>query len=543
MQHERTLICGDNGAGKTTLLDALTFVLFGRAFRNINKPLLCNTVNDQDCVVELIFLIGKISYLIRRGIKPNIFEIYINGKMVDQNAGIYDYQDYLEKNILKFNLKTFKQIMVLGSKSFIPFMQLTAADRRVVIEELLDIQIFSAMAKVTRNKLDHLRDTIKELEKDISVTNEKITLQKQNILNNTTLNQSKIATNNQTIQTDKETITTLTNRNVLLMDTIKNIQPKEIDAVSTNLTKMQKIHAQLSQNLTKNKKDHNFFNNNDNCPTCKQQIDLLFKQAELDRIDIKQLELHDGLTKLEALMNHAHNTITKTNQILQQILQHQTEIDLNRVKVQQLEEWNKKLEVENIQLQQMTYDAETNDLQLQKFFASLNDLNMTLSHHKDAKKYLELAGMMLKDGGIKASIVKQYLPIMNNYINKYLSFLDFFANFTLNENFEESILARHRDKFAYESFSDGEKLRIDLALLFAWCSVAKTKNSVDTNLLILDEIIDSSLDNQGIDDFFKLLSAVKDTNIFVISPKGDILVDKFDHVIRFEKRQNFSEIV
>ncbi len=544
-RHERTLIYGENGHGKSTMLDALTFVLFGRAFRNLNKPLLVNSINGEDCVVELEFIIGTNHYKIIRGIKPNFFEVYCNGQMKDQNAGVYDYQDYLEKNILKFNFKTFRQIMALGSKAFVPFMQLVALDRRNVIEELLDIQIFSAMAKVTRNKLDHLRERLNEVNLTIKNTQEKIELQHTNILHNTSQNEAMIETNLQTIANGEDFIKLyqieIKNNEVAI--TILAAIVSDHQKILGKLTELQQLESAMKHNHNKYLQQHKFFYENDSCPTCKQPIDATFKEVQLEEHQVKVLDLEIGLLKIGNLITEITEQVKVITQANNEIRQHDANINENLVKIEQLKNWNQKLLDENSNLVTLILGAEHNDVQLQRLIKELEIEEIKKTHLMAAKRYLEVSASLLKDGGIKASIIKQYLPIMNNFINKYLSYMDFFAQFTLDENFEESILARHRDKFAYESFSNGQQLRIDLALLFAWRSVAKVKNSVDTNILIMDEIIDSSLDNQGVEDFFKLILAFRDTNIFIISPKGDTLLDKFDHNIKFELKSNFSEIV
>lgn len=544
-KYEKTLIYGANGAGKSTLLDALTFALFGKAFRNLNKPLLVNSINGQDCVVELEFTINNVEYKIVRGIKPNIFEVYINGKMVDQNAGVYDYQDYLEKNILKFNFKTHRQIQALGNKGFTPFMQLTALDRRIIIEELLDIQIFSVMAKVTRNKMDHVRDELHDLDRNIIVTEEKIELQKQNIQRTAAVIQDKIDSNKLQIQCGNEVIADLAIEVETLEKVVADLQQTltNRNGVQNQLDTMVRLQAQISQNKNKITKDIDFFNKSDTCPTCKQHIDDQFKAMHLTQCSMKEVELVNGLEELGKVMVQTKAQLLEIDKTLEVIAQNQTNIRINQQKIRQQEEWNQKLLEENHSLETMNINSAANDVNLQNLQAELQNSLSNRETLQRKKRLLEVAASLLKDNGIKTSIIKQYLPIINKYINQYLSFMDFNANFTLNENFEESIMARHRDKFAYESFSDGQQLRIDLALLFAWRSVAKLKSSVDTNILIMDEIVDRSLDFSGVDDVFRLISSFKDSNIFILSPKGDTLVDKFDHSIKFELKKDFSEVV
>lgn len=543
-RNDKTLIYGENGSGKSTVLDALSFVLFKKAFREVNKPLLVNTITGEQCVVEVEFEVGSTEYLIRRGIKPEIFEIYQNGKMLDQQNGVIDYQDILEKQILKFNFKTFKQIMVLGSKSFVPFMKLTASERRSVIEELLDIQIFSAMAKVTRNKLDSVRDRLNDHERNVQVLQEKTDLLTASLQSNVDQHKAKIELNQISMLEHYGFIKDL--KLDISMDEVGieklHKVTNQLSGIQNHLDRLTKLQTQISTNKNKIHKDALFFKDNNTCPTCKQSIEAHFRTTQVITCTEKELELAQGLIDLEKIIEETKAKLQAVNDALNQIMQLQSNIQFTQQKIKNLEDWNKKLQEEIISLQLSTKAIGSNE-QLNQFINEKDNLINLINSLKIEKRHLEAIALMLKDGGIKASIIKQYLPIMNNFINKYLSFMDFSANFTLNETFEESIMARHRDKFAYESFSDGQKLRIDLALLFAWRAVAKVKNSVDTNILIMDEIIDSSLDNAGIDDFFKLISSFKETNIFIISPKGDVLVDKFENTIKFALVNSFTEIV
>lgn len=543
-KHEKTLICGENGAGKTTIIDALTFALFKKAFRNINKPLLVNSITQEQCEVEVEFEIGTVEYKVRRGIKPEIFEIYKNGKLINQTS-VYDYQDVLEKQILKFNFKTFKQIIILGSKSFVPFMQLPALDRRIVIEELLDIQIFSQMAKITRNKLDVKRDLIRDLESAIKVLEEKIDLQLANLQTNADQYQGIIDTNLQTITNGQTIINQLEQENSDANMQIFHWQGLVGDqsALQTQLTKLQQLQFSIQQNHTKTKKNITFFENNDECPTCTQTITDAFKKSSIKEHSDKLTEFNMGLDQIQKHISSVINQLDANGKILTTIAQLQTNIQVNTQKINQQKAWQTQLEVENSNLQIKIFNLETNDTNLKILQDDLNLKRNALDIEKNLKRHLEYTASLLKDTGIKTNIIKQYLPKINACINHYLSLMDFNVNFSFNETFEESIMARHRDKFAYESFSEGQKLRIDFALLFAWRAVAKLKNSVDTNLLIMDEVIDGSLDNLGIQDFFTLISNMKDVNMFIISPRGDVLEDKFEHVIKFGLVNDFTEIV
>ncbi len=541
-----TIVYGVNGAGKTTFIDAITFALFGRAFRNINKPLLVNTINDGNCIVEIEFQIGNKHYKVIRGIKPTIFEIWCDSKLRDQKGAIED-QNYLEKEILKFNFKSFKQIVILGSKSFIPFMQLVAAERRSVIEDILYIQIFSSMAKTTKQKLSSKEEELKEIRRSINVVEEKIYLQKKNIEDNTRKNQSKIDDNDKEIQEHliniglyETCIVETTEKMVELQNQFnKDVLRKQKD----DHKKYTVLHAQIDQNLDRIQKELVFFTSNDTCPTCKQTIDVDFKNGKIAKHACKSKELDEGLHQLNRKLVETLGKIGDTETALQNITKLQHEINNKQSKISQLQVWIKRLEEENVKITNQVFDEANSNQLLQQFNEQLVMLLKEKEDIEEKIRYLEVAASMLKDSGIKTNIIKQYLPVINNYINSYLSFMEFHVNFTLNEEFEESIMSRHRDEFSYESFSDGERLRIDLALLFAWRAVAKLKNSIDTNLLIMDEILDASYDVSGVDDFFKLIRSMVDINIFIISPKGELLLDKFQHSIKFEKKNSFSEKV
>lgn len=544
-EHPLSLVYGLNGAGKTTFIDAITFALFGRAFRNINKPLLVNTINDADCVVEVTFKIGTRKYKVVRGIKPAIFEIWCDGVLRSQNAGAFDYQNHLEKEVLKFNFKSFKQIVVLGSKSFVPFMQLVAADRRAVIEDILYIQVFSSMAKTTKKKLDTVNEQFKEIQRDINVVNEKIELQKQNIDENTKRNQTKIDENLQEIENHLETVKKY-------QECIEKVQ-KQIDEIQINYTtetlaqlkvdqkKYLVVETKIVQNIERICKELNFFSGNDICPTCKQDIETSFKESTIKKHECKKNEMEQGFTDLSVRIANIAEQIAAFESMLKQISTYRNDISNKQTKISQILVWVKRFEEDNQKIQGLVFNEANSNAMLRTLEDQLVVLEEQKTEIYTRKRYLEVAANMLKDSGIKTEIIKQYLPIINGFINSYLSFMEFHVNFTLNEEFEESIMARHRDEFSYESFSDGEKLRIDLALLFAWRSVAKIKNSIDTNLLIMDEILDASYDISGIDDFFKLIRSMKDINIFIISPKGELILDKFEHIIKFEKKNSFSE--
>lgn len=540
-----TLVTGSNGSGKSSMICAITFALFGKAFRNINKPMLPNSINQTNCLVEIEFDIGSKSYKVVRGIKPTIFEIYCDNELKDQDSRSKDYQKYLEEDILKLNFKTFKQIVVLGSKSFVPFMLLPAADRRAVSEDILDIQVYSLMSKIAKQRISLNEDAIKDIEREIKVLNEKIQLQKNNIESNTKKSKDKIRHNEQEISSYLNRIQMLNTNIEILEVTIAELQSSLVDLteLKTKKSQLSKFETKIEHKIDLLKRENDFFSNNTVCPSCKQTIDEKTKENTISKNQCKHDDLKNGFEKLQEQLELVSNEISRVNAVNEKIWSYHQDIGNHRTQIKQIETWIKKLEKENNDLENIVFDEEHCNSVLNEFKTKLENVKIKKDELVDEKRYLDITGALLKDTGIKTAIIKQYVPIMNNYINKYLSYMDFFVNFTLNENFEETILSRHRDQFAYENFSEGEKLRIDLALLFAWRSIAKAKNSIDTNLLILDEIVDGSIDNQGFEDFLKLIKTFPDSNIFVISPKGDPLIDKFDETLRFAKKQNFSELV
>lgn len=539
-----TLIIGENGAGKSTFLDAITFGLFGKPFRNINKPQLVNSINDKDCVVEVEFSIASKQYKIVRGIKPNQFEIYCDGVLLNQDAKAKDYQDQLEKLILKMNYKSFTQIVILGSTNFTPFMQLSAADRRSVIEDLLDIQIFSAMNVVVKNKLNSYKTEAAQLKIQIDATKGKIELHKKHLdeLKRNTKDivdaKKKEVTENNTAL---ETLATESTAKDSQIDALL-LQISDEDASNKKFTKLNQFEAKIEGNIQKLEKDIEFYSVNSTCPTCDQAINN--KEEKVHSCNSKITELGDGLKKLKDESNavlQRINTIKATQKELKSLEQ-----DLVRINTssKQIRNYIKKLESEIDEIENKP--AMSNEFKAQSK-TLLNELQTQNDKRKAASEAItnyDIISQLLKDGGIKSKIIKQYIPIINKLVNKYLASMDFFVNFNLDEEFKESIKSRHRDDFSYENFSEGEKKRIDLALLFTWRAVAKMKNSANTNLLIFDEVFDGSLDTNGTEEFLKLINMFNDgTNIFVISHKGDVLADKFKHTIKFGKVKNFSQMV
>ena len=541
-----TLVVGENGAGKSTMLDALCFGLFQRAFRNIKKDQLINSLNERDCVVEVYFTVGQKSYKVIRGIKPNIFEIWCDGDMLNQDAAQRDYQKHLEQQILKLNFRSFTQVVILGNASFVPFMQLRARHRRQVVEEILDIEIFSKMNIMFREKAKTQDEVIKQDDFQYSILDSKIEDKKTYI--DDISNRGKDLADSKKIEIAKADAD-IDNYNFKILDIRKEIatlQKEILDETKVNnmKSKLHSMEAKLENTCNKHKKDLKFFKTYDDCPTCQQAIDAAFKATMIDKKKEKVIELDSALGQIdkEIKTNQMRlDTINKTMVVIREkellINRYETSIDQIEIQKRKLENEVAKLQDENISTAEQK--GELNELQEQ-----LIQTDIKKKADKEHKIYIDTARALMQDTGIKTKIIKQYLPIMNQYINKYLADMDFFVNFTLDEEFNETIKSRYRDEFNYHSFSEGEKLRIDLAILFTWREIAKLKNSTNTNLLILDEIFDSSLDSSGTDEFMRILhTTMNKENVFVISHKGDTLLDKFPRVMKFEKYKNFTRMV
>jgi DNA repair exonuclease SbcCD ATPase subunit len=539
------LIIGENGAGKSTILDALTFSLFGKPFRKINKPNLVNAINEKNCLVEIEFSTNNKQYKIVRGIKPNVFEIWCDGIFLNKDSATKDYQEHLEKFILKMGYKSFCQIVILGSASFVPFMQLTPADRRIIIEDLLDIQVFSVMSNIAKQKFTHNKESIeknkvalsgkedkkKYIEKSIQTLKQNNEQRKQE-LKRRYLEQKTIA--NGLINN----IQTLTDQKTILMN-----DGSSIDSVRKRHAKLTKMLAKIESNRCKHQTEQDFFSTNTNCPTCQQEIDDDFRTVKISDIKNKLIEFDDGISKIEKEISLCVDEITRINEILTQISILEKEIYSKNAQLQSALETQSVLinDVDRIDKSDTLLSQSLSELETVK--SDIVKLNTERQELLDEKVYIETACNLLKDGGIKTKIIKQYLPIINKMINKYLAQMGFFASFHINESFEETIKARHLEEFSYQNFSEGEKTRIDLAILFTWRYIAKMRNSVNCNLLIFDEIFDGSLDANGTDEFLKIMwNLVNDTNTFVISHKQDQLVDKFKKVYRFRKNRNFSSL-
>ena len=540
-----TLIIGQNGAGKSTILDALTFGLFGKPFRKINKPQLVNSINSSNTVVEIEFTIGKKQYKVVRGMKPNVFEIFCDDVLVNQDAKAKDYQEHLEKFIIKLNYKSFTQVVVLGSASFVPFMQLSASDRRTIIEELLDIGIFSSMNVLVKSRLTNIKDGQKDNEYNIKLTDEKINLQKQNIEEYKKNHLVEINKKVKEVADNDVYLNKVTKDIGLIQKHIQQLNNKIVDkgTVESKNTKIITLQSKFGDSIKKLNKEISFYETNDNCPTCQQTIATETKDQQVSNKKNKITEIQDANSKLNGELQNVVNRLNEIETIQKHINAHNSEIVKLNTQVTSTNSYNRRLLKEIEELRNRSSSNENENEKLKLLNEELEKCKTLAKELSVEKQYYEFASTLLKDTGIKTKIIKQYLPVMNKLINKYLTAMDFFVNFNLNENFEETIKSRHRDEFSYPSFSEGEKMRIDLALLFTWRQIAKMKNSVNTNLLILDEVFDSSLDGVGTEEFLKLLNSLDtNTNVFVISHKGDQLFDKFRSVIKFEKKNNFSQV-
>ena len=541
----KTLVVGENGAGKSTMLDALCFGLFQRAFRNIKKDQMVNSINEKDCVVEVEFLIGQNEYKIVRGIKPNIFEIWCNNVMLNQDAAVRDYQKHLETTILKLNFRSFTQVVILGNASFVPFMQLSSRHRRNVVEEILDIEIFSKMNFMLRTKVQAQDELIKQSDFNSQLIEGKIDSQKKHIEDLSGNNQQFIDKKKLEIQQAQTDI----DNYKLDIDRVSAektaLQNEIIDETKIN-NKYKQLHnmeAKLENTCSKHKKDLKFFESHNDCPTCQQTIDEAFKSTMIDKKKNKVVEIDSAMGQLVKEINTTETRLSKINETMVAIREKELLINRYETSISEINKYiiDKQNEIDELSDDKFTTGVATG--QLTELQEQLTEAESTKVKQKEHKTYLDTARYLMQDTGIKTKIIKQYLPIMNQFINKNLADMDFFVNFTLDEEFNETIKSRHRDVFNYNSFSEGEKLRIDLSILFTWREIAKMKNSMNTNLLILDEIFDSSLDASGTDEFMRILTnKLAKENVFVISHKGDTLIDKFPSILKFEKYKNFTRM-
>ena len=541
----KTLVVGENGAGKSTMLDALCFGLFQRAFRNIKKDQMINSINEKECVVEVEFIIGQNEYKIVRGIKPNVFEIWCNDVMLNQDAAQRDYQKHLESTILKLNFRSFTQVVILGNASFVPFMQLRARHRRQVVEEILDIEIFSKMNLLFREKQKNQDEVIKQSDFNCQLIDSKIESQKKHI-------EDMSGNKKQTIEKRKleiEKAQTDIDNYQLDIDKV-NIEKAELQKqildeskINNKYKQLHNLEAKLENTCSKHKKDLGFFQTHNDCPVCQQAIDEAYKSTMIAKKAEKIQELEGALGQIEKDIKSTEDRLDIINKTMVAVREKELLVNRYETSISEIRKYmaNKQNEVDELEDEKFTTGVATG--KLEELQEQLTAAEAAKVKQKEQKSYLDTARYLMQDTGIKTKIIKQYLPIMNQLINKNLADMDFFVNFTLDDEFNETIKTRHRDEFNYHSFSEGEKLRIDLAILFTWREIAKLKNSTNTNLLILDEIFDSSLDASGTDEFMRILSnKLAKENVFVISHKGDTLLDKFPSILKFEKYKNFTRM-
>ena len=540
-----TLIVGSNGAGKSTMLDAICFALFNKPFRKITKGQLVNAVNEKDTLVEIEFSIGSREYLVRRGIKPNLFEIYLNGTMLNQEASVQDQQKTLEQSVLKLNYKSFTQVVVLGSSTFVPFMQLTPPNRREVIEDLLDIRIFSTMNTLLKDRVKSLKDSIRDHEYKLDMTKERVEMQQRFIAD---LKEQSAANNAQrqgeitSLRDEIVKVQEMVDADMKLCAELQG-QVTQYATVDEELGKLRVFESKFKDKKKTFQRDLKFFKKNDTCPTCKQSITEEFRTSKEATITDSISELEKASVDLQAKIDDITTSVTAKQNLLESIQNLQQEIASNNREVRWKQDAIGKIEESIEKTNGGGANLKREQAKLKEIARDGIEVEKNLSPKKKDRDNHDVITNMLRDTGVKAGIIKRYLPIMNQLINRYLKELDFYVSFELNENFEETIKSRFRDEFSYASFSEGEKMRIDLALLFTWRTIAKMKNSANTNLLILDEIFDSSLDVSGTDDFMKILRAFsEDSNVFVISHKPDAMQDRFESVLVVEKKQNFSTI-
>ena len=539
-----TLIVGTNGSGKSTLLDALCFVLFNRPFRIIKKEQMVNTVNDGDCLIELEFDVGTKKYLIKRGIKPNLFEIYQDGVLVNQDANSIDYQKYLENNIMRLNYRSFLQVVLLGSSSYEPFMKMKPRYRREVVEEILDIRVFGLMDLILRPQQSELTRNITDLSHkcDLIESKYETELKHYNAISDLNMNdldgkKRLLEKNGQDNYDYNRKIDKINDELERDRDSLKD-QTKE----QVKMTKLSKLEAKIEQNLSTHEKTLEFFNENDNCPTCTQPIDDQFRQDKQSNLKEKVTSLNEGMKKIVEEISKQEEHLLAMDKISKKVYEMNVEVSKLQTSVEELNKYSNNIHEEIQSLENKQSDGKDIEKQLENLKLDLEENKIKRDKIVDQQKYVDVLRNILNDKGAKSQIIKKYVPIMNTLINQYLQSMDFFISFHLDEEFNETVKSRFRDTFNYNNFSEGEKMRIDLALLFTWRQIAKMKNSVNTNLLVLDEIFDSSLDGQGTDDFFKIIKTMTKENIFIISHKGDILFDKFTDIVKFEKYKNFTRL-
>jgi len=540
-----TLIIGSNGAGKSTILDALTFSLYGKAFRKINKPQLVNSINEKDCRVEIEFTVNNVEWKVVRGIKPAIFEIYRDGKALDQSASAVDQQKWLEQNVLKMNYKSFTQIVILGSSTFVPFMQLTSSNRREVIEDLLDIRIFSAMNSLIKDKIRVCKEETRTLELKKESLKDKVEMQKKFIDEIENSGNANINANKEKIANLDSEIGNYIEESDQIQSDLDSLQVKldEYVGATEKLRKLGNLKGKISQKVSTITKEHKFFNENRVCPTCTQDIDETFRINRIEDAQNKAKELQSGYKELEGAIKEEEERERQFNALSKEISKLTNGISQNNIKISGCRKQIRNLELEIQTIAENLANRNSENVKLEEFKTNLKETYTDLADKRDNISYYDFTYNLLKDGGVKTKIIKKYLPLINQQVNKYLQMMDFYINFTLDEEFNETIQSPIHEDFSYSSFSEGEKMRIDLALLFTWREVARHKNSVNTNLLIMDEVFDSSLDGFGTDEFLKIIRyVITDANIFIISHKSG-MEDKFGNVIKFEKVKGFSRMI
>jgi len=540
-----SLIVGSNGAGKSTVLDALTFSLYGKSFRKINKAQLINSTNEKNTLVEIEFSVNQTDWKVERGIKPNIFKIYRNGEELNQNSSAVDQQKWLEQNVLKMNYKSFTQIVILGSSSFVPFMQLPCNSRREVVEDLLDIKIFSSMNDIVKQKIRSIKDEVKTLELKKESLKDKVEMQKNFIKKVENQSKDDIESKNRQIDSNQDKVETLFKDNFKLEECSVQVKEdmKQFESATVRLKEFGGIKGKMSQKIASIVKEHKFFSENRVCPTCNQDIEESFRLNRIGDSQNKAEELQQGYKELQQAIKEEELRESTFIQLSGDLSKTLNEIAQNNTLINEIQKQIRRLESEIQTLSSQVANKNTEHEKLEEFRESLQDTYSNLAERKESISYYDFTYSLLKDGGVKANIIKKYLPLINQQVNKYLQMMDFYINFKLDEEFNETIETPIHEDFTYSSFSEGEKMRIDLALLFTWREIARMKNSVNTNLLIMDEVFDSSLDGFGTEEFLKIIRfVIKDANIFVISHKTG-MEDKFTDVLKFEKFKGFSRLV